>query len=409
MMPSIFLRVTIQRRLDGSMNRSEIAVTWLARLLTVAGAGALLAACGSSTASFPDSGAQIPQGASNTDDASSNASPDSGSAGDGSNQPTVPGTSDGGDAARDGAVSHDGGAGSYADAGTAARSSPGCSAAGDSASTGTVDISFDNTARSYILHLPAAATTGPIPLVVNLHQYEGSGAVQESLTGMDALADSDGFVVAYPNGLGSPTDWNAGSCCSAASENDRDDVGFIAAVVGDIEAHACIDLARVYVAGFSNGGMMAVRLACQRADLFAAAATVSGSAAIPLSTCQTSRPIAFMHIHGTADPLVPYDGGSGGLPISGEPTPIFPAVSEEIATLRSEDDCPTTSDTSFDQGNASCTQWASCGSGSEVVFCTINGGSHAWPTSDLPASTYAESSPFDATTQIWQFFSRHAL
>jgi polyhydroxybutyrate depolymerase len=272
-----------------------------------------------------------------------------------------------------------------------------------------VNLAFESTARSYLLHLPATATKGPIPLVINLHMYGGSGAVQESLTGMDTVADSEGFIVTYPNGLGDPTDWNAGSCCSAASEGNRDDVGFIAAVVDDVAAHACVDLARVYVAGFSNGGMMTVRLACQMADTFAAAATVSGTAAIPLDTCQPSRPIAFLHVHGNADPLVPYDGGSGGLAISGEPTPVFPAVAQEIATMRGEDNCPAASDVYFDQGNASCTQFSPCGSESEVIFCTISGGGHAWPTSGTPTSEYAEMSAFDATTQIWRFFNRHAL
>jgi polyhydroxybutyrate depolymerase len=288
-----------------------------------------------------------------------------------------------------------------------ARPSPGCG--GSSAVTGNVDITYSGTARSYLLHMPASSPAGPLPLVVNLHPYTGTGAMQESITGMSALADSAGFVVAYPNGLGTPADWNAGSCCSAASEGNRDDVGFIDAVVDDVGAHACIDLARVYVTGFSNGGMMTVRLACQDADRFAAAATVSGTAAIPLDTCTPSRPIAFMHVHGTADPLVPYDGGLGGLPISGEPTPDFPAVSQEIATMRAEDQCPSASDVDFDAGSASCTHWGSCSQGAEVIFCTITGGTHAWPGDPGTGYLYTETSTFDATTEIWRFFQRHAI
>jgi polyhydroxybutyrate depolymerase len=289
----------------------------------------------------------------------------------------------------------------------APRPSVGCAADAGATASGVVNLSYGGTERSYVLHVPASAAGGSIALVLSLHGYSLSGSEEESLTAMDALADTEGFLIAYPNGVGDPTDWNAGACCSAASEGNRDDEGFLSAVVGDVAAHACVDLTRVYVAGFSNGGMMTGRLACDLAGQFAAAATVSGTAIIPLDTCLPSRPIPFMHIHGNADPLVPYDGGAGGLPLSGRPTPVFPAVADEIAKFRTADGCPSTSDTYFDSGNAQCAHWGPCQQTSEVVFCTIDQGGHAWPGG--VGFQYTESSALDATKTIWTFFKGHTL
>jgi polyhydroxybutyrate depolymerase len=294
--------------------------------------------------------------------------------------------------------------GGGADAGSPRRS-PGCTSHAP-ATSGTVSLTYGGTSRTYILHVPAGAPSGARPLVINMHGYTGSASQQEGLTAMDGVADQAGFFVAYPNGEGSPTDWNAGACCSAASEGDRDDEGFLGAVIDDIAAKSCVDLARVYSCGFSNGGMMTYRLGCEVSARFAAIASVSGSAAIPLDTCTPVHPMPLMHVHGNADPLVPYDGGPGGLPLSGRATPIFPAAADEVAAFRTKDGCPSASDVYFDSGNAHCDHWGPCQGGSEVVFCTVNQGGHAWPGGTGSSS---ESSSLDATQAIWTFFQKHAL
>lgn len=285
------------------------------------------------------------------------------------------------------------------------RPSPGCTN-GAGATSGTVALTYGGTARSYDLYVPVAGATGPRPLVLSLHGYFLNSSDQASLTAMNPLADTEGFLVAYPQGLGSPTDWNAGACCSAASEGDRDDVGFLNAVIDDIAAKTCVDLSRVYVMGFSNGGMMAYRLACEDASRFAAAASVSGSAVVPLDTCAPSHPMPLMHVHGNADPLVPYDGGPGALPLSGRPTPVFPSVADEVAAFRQKDSCPATSTVYFDQGDAHCDHWGPCEDGSEVIQCTIDQGGHAWPGG---TGLFSETSPLNATNEIWTFFKRHSL
>jgi polyhydroxybutyrate depolymerase len=310
-------------------------------------------------------------------------------------------SSDAGVVARDAGSATDGGAGA-----ASPRPSPGCTSQGAATASATVNLTYGSMMRTYILHVPAGAPSGPRPLVLNMHGYTGSASQQEGLTAMDAVSDQAGFFVAYPNGEGSPSDWNAGACCSAASEGDRDDEGFLGAVIDDIAARSCVDLARVYASGFSNGGMMTYRLGCEVSARFAAIASVSGSAVIPLDTCTPTHPMPLMHIHGNADPLVPYDGGAGGLPLSGRPTPIFPAAADEVAAFRTKDGCPSTSDVYFDSGNAHCDHWGPCQGGSDVVFCTISQGGHAWPGGTGASS---ESSPLDATNEIWTFFQKHAL
>ncbi|HEX4445148.1 MAG TPA: alpha/beta fold hydrolase [Polyangiaceae bacterium] len=367
----------------------------------------LLLGCGSSTGA-PSSGAPS-SGAG--DDGSPGSGGGSGAPGGGDDRDatatddsTDAGSGDKADA--DASSNRDGGIDGALDASTGPRPSAGCSG-GAGAVSAPIGLTYAGTARSYDLHVPSGGPAGPHPLVLNLHGYTGSPAQQETLTAMNSLADSEGFLVAYPQGLGSTPDWNAGACCSAASEGDRDDLGFLNAVIDDVAAKACIDLARVYSMGFSNGGMMTYRLACQDSSRFAAAASVSGSAVVPLDgTCTPTHPMPLMHVHGNADPLVPYDGGAGGLPLSGRPTPIFPAAAAEVAAFRTKSACPSASTVYFDDGNAHCDHWGPCQGGSEVIFCTVDQGGHAWPGG---TGAFSESSPLDATGQIWTFFKRHTL
>jgi polyhydroxybutyrate depolymerase len=123
---------------------------------------------------------------------------------------------------------------------------------------------------------------------------------------LDELAHSAKFVVAYPDGVDRA--WNVnGDCCGRPARENIDDVGFINAVVNDISGHAGIDPTRVYATGISNGGMMAYTLACD-AGTFAA---IGPDSATQLDDCATPHLTSVMHIHGTADRLIRYDGGPG--------------------------------------------------------------------------------------------------
>jgi polyhydroxybutyrate depolymerase len=124
----------------------------------------------------------------------------------------------------------------------------------------------------------------------------------ENTSGFDALADRRGYIIAYGEGL--DRSWNAGSCCGTAASTNVDDVDYLAQAVTTISANFAVDQARIVVTGFSNGGMLAFRAACERPGLFRAALTVAGTL-----VSQCPNPVTVIHVHGLSDTTVPVRGG----------------------------------------------------------------------------------------------------
>jgi polyhydroxybutyrate depolymerase len=234
--------------------------------------------------------------------------------------------------------------------------------------------------RSYRLYVPAGLS-GPAPLLVMLHGGFGSAAQAQRAYGWDGLADAAKVVIAYPDGVGRA--WNTGGdCCGRPARNGVDDVGFIASVVADVGRNLPIDPARTYATGISNGGMMAYSLACQT-ELFAAIGPV---AATQLDPCPAPRPTSVLHIHGTGDQMVRYDGspGVGVARIDG------PSVAELNAFWRNVDQCGAPID---DTSGVVRTSTAECADGRAVELITVDGGEHEWPAF--------------ATDALWRFFAAH--
>ena len=137
-------------------------------------------------------------------------------------------------------------------------------------------------ARSYVLHVPLRQASGPRPLLLAFHGGGGNGPGFQEYAGLDALADRDGWLVAYPNGTSRWFDerlltWNAGDCCGYAQAPTVDDVGFALAVIDDVARPRTADRRRVYATGHSNGAMLAYRLAAEAAERVAAIAPVAGA------------------------------------------------------------------------------------------------------------------------------------
>jgi polyhydroxybutyrate depolymerase len=242
-------------------------------------------------------------------------------------------------------------------------------------------ISVGGHDRSYRLYkpkgLPASAS-----LVVMLHGGFGTDAQAERSYGWDKLADSQMFVVAYPNGLNRAWNVKGAGCCGKPAKEGVDDVGFITAAVTDIEHNVGINASHVYATGMSNGGMMSYTLACDT-TLFAAIGPVSGT---QLDACRSPHPVSVMHIHGTADPLIPYGGGPGHgfVHLDGPP------IQDINAFWRNVDHCATPAVTT---SGPVTTSTAGCPDNRSVVLITIDGGEHHWP--DF------------ATEKLWQFFAAH--
>jgi polyhydroxybutyrate depolymerase len=240
-------------------------------------------------------------------------------------------------------------------------------------------INFGGVDRSYRVYKPSNLAASA-PLVVMLHGGFGNGEQAERAYGWDQLADSAKFVVAYPDGIARA--WNVNGCCGKPSRDGIDDVGFITATVDQISKGIGIDRSRVYATGISNGGMMSYTLACN-SDMFAA---IGPDSATQLDACATPHPTSVMHIHGTADKLIRYDGGPGAgvARINGPPVP------EVNAFWRKVDQCEAPVVTT--DGPVT-TSTAGCADNRGVVLVTVDGGGHEWPAF--------------ATQRLWDFFAAH--
>jgi polyhydroxybutyrate depolymerase len=225
--------------------------------------------------------------------------------------------------------------------------------------------------RTYILHVPSSVTgQTPVPLVIDFHPILATASYEQSNSGYQALADQEGFVVAFPQGIDNA--WNIGPCCTMS--RSVDDLGFARALVTEIENGGCIDPKRVYSVGYSMGGGMTLFLACNAADVFASAAP----AAFDLlqdseEPCNPARPITVISFRGTADPIVPYGGGASNPP-NGLPVTIhFLGAQGTFQKWAQLDGC--TGSPSAEDSNG-CSTYSQCQDGVEVTLCTTQGGGH---------------------------------
>jgi polyhydroxybutyrate depolymerase len=269
-----------------------------------------------------------------------------------------------------------------------------------------VTVTSGGVARTSRVHVPLAYDPRKgTPLVLNFHGVHSNGIEQELLTGMSLASDARRFIVAYPEGTGGALDqsWNAGNCCGSAGQNGVDDVAFVRALLASLGTDYCIDPARVYATGFSNGGYFANRLACEMADTFAAVADVGGLLSLDARSCNPSRPVPYLEFHGTADPVVIFEGGTGLLGGTNAP------VAETIAAWRQKEACGPASQVLFRNGDTTCTRWSACAPGGEVVQCVVTGGGHTWP-GGLPTVVVGKTTfAVNATSAMLDFFDAHPL
>src|SRR5262245_7308993 len=175
-------------------------------------------------------------------------------------------------------------------------------------------LTHEGRTRTYRVYVPQRLHD-PAPLVFVLHGGGGSGANMELMTrqGFNRMADRDGALVVYPDGVG--RNWNDGrsGLRSQAMEENVDDVGFFRTLVRNLSARYRVDAKRVYSTGISNGGFMSFRLACVAADVFAAIAPAASNLSEDIGPrCTPSRPVSVAILNGTEDPLVPWAGGQVG-------------------------------------------------------------------------------------------------
>jgi polyhydroxybutyrate depolymerase len=231
----------------------------------------------------------------------------------------------------------------------------------------------------------------------------------DRLTHFFDVADREGFAVAAPDGVGHS--WNDGRTETASSSRQADDIGFLRALIDRIASQASIDPSRIYVVGMSNGAIMTGRVACDMSDRIAAVAQVAGTASVTVAAdCRPGRAVPVLEIHGTADPLVPYGGGTVAEVLGGRGD-VVSVDSWAQFWATNDSAAPDTSVRSIGTDTTVRT-WHGSTAQSDVVFYRVDGAGHTWPSGPqyLPKAIIgATSDSFDASVTIWQFLSSHRL
>ena len=244
---------------------------------------------------------------------------------------------------------------------------------------------YDGKVRTFNLYVaPHVPTRKPVPVLLVLHGLFLDPATTEASSGLDRVADEEDVALVYPSGLDGS--WNAGTCCGPSSGQHVDDVGFLAHVVDVVAQIRPIDRDRVYIAGFSNGGMMSLKAVCDRPDVFAAAASVGGTLQ---TSCAGNRPISAMLVNGQADTTVPYDGTGYSKFLH---TPLTP-VPTAAKMLAARSGCVAVRTASSYRHHTR--SYRGCAPGTDLQLVTAPRLGHHWPT--------AKKDSVDGERIVWDF------
>lgn len=250
----------------------------------------------------------------------------------------------------------------------------------------TLTIATAEGQRQVFLHAPRGAYK-PRPLIIALHGAGETGTDFAQDTGFSRLADREGFLVAYPSAGGPNSFWNM----SGQVPGGTNDVEALERSLDQLEAAVCVDPARVFVTGVSNGGGMAARLGCELSERLAGIAAVAGGyRALP--PCRPERPLPVLEIHGTGDQVVPYGG---------RPPDYRGSVARWLAQWRRIDGCRGTADRLRPAQGVTEIAWRQCKAGTRVEHVRLDGAAHGWPGGPR---TDPPPAPFAATWRTWEFF-----
>ena len=267
------------------------------------------------------------------------------------------------------------------------------------------NMEIDGNKRFYMVYIPEGYSNSDLyPLVIYLHSYGWGAQRGMEYTRLDQLADTFGFMIAYPSarpnwnsGIGDNPDWGT---------PDNDDAGFIDAMIDEISEVYSLDEGRIYATGYSNGGFMAYLLACQLGHRIAAVASVSGVLSMSsLNACDPAHAMPIIQIHGTNDKFVPIDGGLGWLSV--EDTIKFWNIENnctDMDLIVLDDIDPS------DDSTVEIISYTNCTDNSNIIYYKVINGGHTWPGADPPGYRAGNTNlDFDASLTIWDFFKDYQL
>jgi polyhydroxybutyrate depolymerase len=274
--------------------------------------------------------------------------------------------------------------------------SAGCGQAAQGAGKSTLhEISSGDRKREFLLHLPADYDgSSALPVVLAFHGHGNTAGNTEGISKLSTLP----AIVVYPDGVANASDNNRRSWQGAPyAASGVDDVAFTAGLLDHLQSTLCVDTARVYATGFSNGGGFTALLACRMADRIAAVAPVAG-AFYPATgeNCQPVRPVPVIEFHGTSDTRIPYDGGVRDLP----------AIPDWVAGWAERNGCKARAADERIGHDVTVSAWTGC---AEVRHVAIAGGGHTWPGADSDNGVGATTQTIEAHEMIWNFLRGHQL
>jgi polyhydroxybutyrate depolymerase len=243
--------------------------------------------------------------------------------------------------------------------------------------------------RSYLMYVPTGyKADAPLPLVFDFHGYSSNPQQQMSGSGFRELADQETFIAVYPEGVGAS--WHVNGCCGTAGEMKLDEIEFVRKIFEDVKKDACIDPARVYASGISQGGGMAHHVACLAADIFSAVAPVSSD--LRTDPCMPAHPVTEISFRGLADSLDNYDGGHVGPPGMDGYTAI--GAKPTLEKWKTINGCSGTTE----KMDELCETYSTCQAGVAVSLCSIPGADHV---------LYQNAQGLSVPKVAWDLFKKH--
>lgn len=253
--------------------------------------------------------------------------------------------------------------------------------------------------RSYNYYVPTTWNNAQqVPLLFVLHGLTQTGSGVMDITGFNDIAEQNNFIVCYPNGLNES--WNANMNVTFSSADDK---GFLEELTAYFQTNFNTDPSRQYLCGFSTGGFMSHKMVCESSECYAAIASVSGNMSDTVYTnCMPHGSPSVLHIHGTADAVVPYGGG----PTSGA------SVDDVMTFWRNHLTCdtdpvitPMPNPNLFDLSSPERWVWQNCGL-DELELIRVSGGGHQWPgITTFVGGVGTINMDFYSPQEIWDFLS----
>lgn len=255
-------------------------------------------------------------------------------------------------------------------------------------------------------------------LIISLHGGSGNMVNAQGFSLLNPVSDRNDFLVAWPQGYGiAPPGYSwADGRNTSADQAGIDDIGFINKLIDTLILRYNVDTTRIYICGFSNGGFMVQKIACEFANRFAAMASLGSSMDTLLyKKCSPSKPIPMAFFNGTADPAMPFNGGPMQNP------QVIPVVSVDTAVQFwvKHNNCQTTMpvfnfpDTfTTDNSTAELYAFADCDCKADIKFYKLINGGHTWPgvyVASQAAVLGNTNRDINASEELWSFFKEHNL